>query len=450
MSQSDSKQSARPSKVTLGASLGGASCFVLIFTLFDTLGRLRGVEMRSSIEEQLAEPPFDTLGLSAEQVLEVMRAVAFVDGALAAAGLVLSVFLFRRHQGARYGFSAVALLLLLTAPVAGLLAFLTAAAAVMLWSEESRAWFAGREPRPARERGGSQESSSSPGGWPFAPGERHGASDRGDGEAGTGAVGGSPPTSPSTSAPQPPAAGAPQPPPYSGSFAESGSQQSGVTAVADAQEPEPGSEAQPTDQATSQQPGLYGAPGSPYFPPSGPQPGSYGAPPRSRPGTVTAAAVLTFLGSLLGLGLGLLLLVALAADPEAIQDAVRKDPSFETLGWDVDQVIAVLWFFGAVLVGWSIIGLLLGVFVMRRQTWARWTLLVSALMTALLSLMAILSFVSAIPLIMGAVTVGLLLSRSARAWFSDPSDTPPYQGPSGPPPSEPPSQPQWSSRPGPW
>ena len=138
---------ARPSKVTLGASLGAAACFVLIFTLFDTLDRLRGVEMRSDVEEQLAEPPFDTLDVSADQMLSVMRAVAFVDGALAAAGLVLAVFCFRRHQGARYGFTVVAALLLLTAPVAGLLAFLAAAAAVMLWSEESRAWFAGREPR---------------------------------------------------------------------------------------------------------------------------------------------------------------------------------------------------------------------------------------------------------------------------------------------------------------
>ena len=65
--------------------------------------------MRSQVEQQLAEPPFDTLDVGADQLLSVMRAVAFVDGALAAAGLVLAVFCFRRHQGARYGFTVVAL-----------------------------------------------------------------------------------------------------------------------------------------------------------------------------------------------------------------------------------------------------------------------------------------------------------------------------------------------------
>lgn len=420
MSDSDPKQ-ARPSKVTLAASLGAASCFVLIFTLFDTLGRLRGVEMRSEVEDQLAQPPFDTLDVTAEQVLGVMRAVAFVDGALAAAGLVLSVYLFRRHQGARYGFTVVAALLVLTAPVAGLLAFLAAAAAVMLWSEESRAWFAGREPRTrrTREAGASPEG---PGGWPFSPGHRHGAGDRGDGSAGAGAVQGPPPVS---KPPPPPSGG--QPPPYAGTYGESAAAAPGPsTAVVD----------EPAGAETSPAPGHPLTPVGPYGAPYAPPAGT----PTARPGTVTAAAVLTFVGALIGFAMGVALLLGLAADPDAIRDAIRSDPSFESIGWRVDQVVAVLWVCAAVLLAWSVIAGVLGIFVLRRQAWARWTLLVSAAMTALLSLLAILSVVSVIPLLMGVATVVLLLTRSTSRWFVGDSVAPPAprpgpqqgSGPAGP------------------
>ncbi len=425
----------------IGASLGGASCFVLIFTLFDTLNRLRGVEMRSDIENQLAEPPLDTVGLSADQVLTAMRTIAFLDGALAAAGVVLAVFCFRRHQGARYGFSVIAALLLLTAPVAGLLAFLAAAAAVMLWSEESRAWFAGREPRP---RNPAPERSST-GGWPFAPGERHGAQQDRDGSTDTGVVGPDKPADPAAdpagpagpagAAPRPPSGDTPQPPPYPGSFGSS-QPAPGRTAVED---PVPDTSA----QEHPQQGGAYVSPsGSAPTAPTAPT-GPTGPPGSSRPGTVTAAVVLTMIGSMLGLGAGVLLMSGLALDPQTIRDAVRQDAEVQQLGWDLDQVIALLWAGAAVLVFWSLAGLMLGVFVMRRQGWARWTLLASAAMTALLSLLAVLSLVSVVPMLMGAVTVGLLLSGSARAWFAGSG------GSAGPPVHHTPT-PRPGSRPGPW
>lgn len=388
MTDSDSTP-ARPSKVTLGASLGAAACFVLIFTLFDTLGRLRGVEMRSDVEEQLAEPPFDTLDVSVDQLLSVMRAVAFVDGALAAAGLVLAVFCFRRHQGARYGFTVVAALLLLTAPVAGLLSFLAAAAAVMLWSEESRAWFAGREPR-TRDRSANRPVP------PSAP-ERHEEP---------------PHPQPPVSAPLPPADGAEQPPPYSGSFAETSPQPGATTTLA--------------------------------APAPGPPPAWTPTPaPAERPGTVTAAAVLSLVGALLGLGMGLILALALGLDPDGIREALRDDENVASLGWELDRVIAVLWACAALLIGWSVAALVLGVLVLRRQGWARWALLGSAAATAVLSLMAILSVVAVVPLLMGAATVGLLMSRSASAWFAGSSSGSGYTPPPTPPPSR-------QDPPGPW
>ena len=62
----------------------------------------------------------------------------------------------------------------------------------------------------------------------------------------------------------------------------------------------------------------------------------------------------------------------------------------------------------------------------------------------MLSLLAILSIVAVVPLLMGAVTVGLLLSRSAGAWFSGGPVRVRVRRPPTPPPYE------KQDRPGPW
>ncbi len=495
---------ARPSKVTLAASLGGASCAVLIFSLFDTVSNLRGVDMRDSVTEMLAEPPFANLEVSVADVIAGMRVMAFVAAALAATGLVLAVYVARRHSGARIGFTVVAALLLLTTPVAGMLTFLVLIAAMLLWSEPARAWFAGREPEPAGGPAGGHPAFST--GDPGSDRTDDQARGQGEGQAGpqpgpqTGPQPGPQPGSqpgpqpgagerPADSAPhggplspwaaRPPASeapqpDAPQPPPYAGNY--------GAPAWS-ADRPSDGPTASPSDGPTdgpSDEPSegtsapLGEAPpsgpehpagvpyGTPYaYPqqgPATPYPSPYGMPGRmpatadKRPGTVTTAAVLAIVGSLVGLLLGLVLMAGLSLESGTIADQVRQDSNFGQLGWDVDRVLSALWVMSAVLVAWSAIAIVLAVLVLRRQRWARVLLALSAGATALLSLIAILSLVSAITLLMAVATVVLLFTGGANDWFAGRHrQAPPPAGPQGPfgPPGPPPNQ-QWSDRPGPW
>ena len=106
--------------------------------------------MREAVDEFLAEPPGDGLGVSTAWVLDVLHGLVLFNGALAAAAAVLAVYVFQRHRAARIGFSVAAGLLLLTSPFSGgAMAMILAFAAVMLWSRPARDWFAGREPAPA-------------------------------------------------------------------------------------------------------------------------------------------------------------------------------------------------------------------------------------------------------------------------------------------------------------
>lgn len=428
---------ARPSKVTLASSLGGASCVVLIFSLFDTLSRLRTVEMRDQIGQTLAEPPFDTLATSTADVIAGMRVLAFVAGALAAAGAVLAVYVVRRHGGARVGFTLVAGLLLLTTPVAGVLTFLVAIAALLLWSQPARAWFAGQDPSGSQDPR-RQESLMSTADRP--PGESGSQPPQGGAEP--------PPWSPPVPPPPSPTAdGATQPPPYPGTFGVApshpgdqpgdrpGDQPGGQVGY-----PPPGSQpqgypyGQPHQQPSGQDPyQAYGPPygGSPY----GQHPGQGSG---TRPGTVTAAVVLTIIGALGGLLMGLVLMGALSLDSGTLSDEVQRDPSFGRLDMDVDQVLALMWVLAVVLVLWCLAAIVLAVLAWRRHQWARWLLVGSASASALLSLLAILSIVSVVPLILSVATVVLLFTGGANAWFAGRDQ----QGP--------PSSPQWSSRPGPW
>ena len=152
----------RPRPVTTAAFLVVAGSVLLVFTLMETLGSLRGTDMRQSVEEILAEPPGNGLGISVDQVLDALHVLGLVAGALAAAAFVLGIFVWQGHRGARTALTVVTVLLVMTMPVSGVMPVLLAIAIGMLWSRPARDWFNGVAPT---------ESSSSAGGKarPAAP-----------------------------------------------------------------------------------------------------------------------------------------------------------------------------------------------------------------------------------------------------------------------------------------
>jgi hypothetical protein len=183
---------ARPRQVTLAGVMATVACALLVIGLFDAMARMGSVETQQSVRQFLATGPGSRLGLGVEGVTGLLRGVVLFSGALAAAGVILAVYCLRRHRGARVGLSVVAVLMLFTTTfVAGLLPFVVALAASMMWRREARDWFDGRTP-PPRERvtpaappSSQQPATGSTAAWPPVP--------FGTAPGGPGPVGGWPP-----------------------------------------------------------------------------------------------------------------------------------------------------------------------------------------------------------------------------------------------------------------
>lgn len=178
------------------------------------------------------------------------------------------------------------------------------------------------------------------------------------------------------------------------------------------------------------------APGNPYGEPANPygQQPAYGQPPPAygppgawqplppdpdadkRPGTVTAAAVLTMVFAGLTAALFAFAMAGLVVERDAFLEELDNEPGLEDV--NPDDLFAVLMIVLAVFLVWSLVAIVLAILVMRRSNLARVLLIISAAMSALFSLLAILSAVSAASLIAGISVLVMLLSGSARDWFT--------------------------------
>ena len=172
-------------------------------------------------------------------------------------------------------------------------------------------------------------------------------------------------------------------------------------------------------------PNPYGQPptGEPY--PYGQQP--YGQQPQygqpsgpggdRRPGTVTAAAWITIVFSgIITLLFGIATLGFVVARDEVIAEMERV-PEFQDTNIDADTAVGLM---VAVLLGlvvWSIIAIVLAVFVLRRSNVARILLVISSSVTALLALLSITSGVSLVLLIAAVAVIVLLFAGGAGDWF---------------------------------
>jgi amino acid transporter len=179
---------------------------------------------------------------------------------------------------------------------------------------------------------------------------------------------------------------------------------------------------QPPTYGQPAQPPAYGQ--QPYGQqPYGQQP--YGAPsygsadPDKRPGTVTAASIITIVFSALSLvGFGVLAIV-LAAAREDIIDEINREmegrPGFEDISADdLANIMIVIFLVFAI---WSLIALVTAVLAMKRQNWARIVTVISAAMTALFSLLSITSGISAVTLIAAIAVIVLYFTGGANEWY---------------------------------
>ncbi len=422
---SDTKALARPRQVSMAGGMALVVALLLVVSLFDAMSQVRSVETRSAIADFLATPPGDGLSLGVDEVVRLLRLVVLLNGAVAAAAVVLSVYVFQRHNGARIGLTVAAALLLFTAPVTdastGVLPVVLAFAATMLWSRPARDWFAGRE--PARAAADASQ--------PEQPPTAHQ-------EHSTRLPAWAPPTAEDRLSDEAPQQPGPAPYPF-------GSR--------------PGAEG----RAPAHPPVGYPQPAYPQQPAGGPQQGGYaawGGAGQRRPASVTAAAWITWVFTGLTVVGYVLLLAVMVVARDTFLEALRGDPQVAQSNLTTDEIVASLWVVGVVVILWSLVAAVLAFLAYRRMGWARVTLAVSAGMTGLLALVlaAFGSPGTLLHAVAAFTTVGLLVSRSANAWYADrgpgahssggpyggwPTGPTPPGGPGGPAyPPAPPQQPE--------
>ncbi|HET7386027.1 MAG TPA: hypothetical protein VFJ19_05105 [Nocardioidaceae bacterium] len=328
----------RPRQVVVAGVLGLFGSLLLLVVLFDAMGRVHSSQMRAQVRSMLSQPPGDGLGMTVEQVLDIVRGVVLFDGALAAAAVVLAGFALTRHNGARIGFTVVAAVLLVTGPVAGsVVPVIDAVAAALLWARPSRDWFAGRAAAPAQPLG-----------------ER--------------------------------------------------------TPTESEQRPEP---ERPRPAPAAQPWASWPPPAAPFPPPAapGPRPSHSG----SRPGSVTAAAVLTWVSAGVTALAYVAVVMVIMLDREELIQTLQRNPSYAQLDIAADDLIAALWVISALAILWCLFAIVLAFLSVRGLRWSRAALVISSAVAIPVSLFAF--PVGLINVAAAAVTIKLLVTRSASDWF---------------------------------
>lgn len=189
----------------------------------------------------------------------------------------------------------------------------------------------------------------------------------------------------------------------------------------------PSPPANPYTESPARSANPYGEAPPPEVPPQD----VYGAPrpvdAGPRPGTVTAASVVTLLFSgLSALLFGLLLLgLVVARDDvvDSIDDEMANQPGMSDVSAsDIANILAVA---VVVLLVWCLVACLLAILVLRRSNAARIMLVVSASVTALLSLLGIASGISVVTLAAAVGVITMLFVGGANEWFRGQAPQPP-------------------------
>ncbi|MCW2797542.1 hypothetical protein [Nocardioides sp.] len=148
------------------------------------------------------------------------------------------------------------------------------------------------------------------------------------------------------------------------------------------------------------------------------QPGyGSGVDPDKRPGTVTAAGIITLVFAGLTLIVSVIGAIGLLVARDEVVKEIRKEPAFDDLG-NPDDVVSFLVVLVVVLAVWCVIAMVLAVLAMRRSNIARILLVVSSVVTALLSLLAITSLFSFVTLAAAVTAIVLLFVGGAGDWYA--------------------------------
>ena len=135
-----------------------------------------------------------------------------------------------------------------------------------------------------------------------------------------------------------------------------------------------------------------------------------------RPGTVTAAAVLTIIASVLTTLMWFLAIYGILVDRDRFVE--RIEDARDLGGVSAGDIVNGLVGLAAVGVVWCLVAILLAILTLHRSNAARVLLIISAAVSALLSLPGVLAIYPIITLICGASVVVMLSSKSSREWFA--------------------------------
>jgi hypothetical protein len=178
-------------------------------------------------------------------------------------------------------------------------------------------------------------------------------------------------------------------------------------------------------QPPTQQPGPAQPFGQPAYGAPGPAYGAPQASPDKRPGTVTAAGVITIVLSALALvGCAFVIFgISIARDDivAEIERQVAADPTLEQQlqGFDASVLVPVMI---GVVIGfavWALIAIALAVLAMRRSSVARIALVVSSVLTGLLAILPTFTAVVPVVWVLGSVAVVVcLFAGGASRWYA--------------------------------
>lgn len=140
--------------------------------------------------------------------------------------------------------------------------------------------------------------------------------------------------------------------------------------------------------------------------------------PHRRPGTVTAACILTWVFSSLAIVAAAVLLVMVTAGRDEFVDDWQAEPDLDGLDVAPETAAGVIVAVTASFIVLAVLAIVVAVAAFRRSSAARVTLMVLSGLSALVSLVLSLAIVPFLWVIASTVTLILLFTTSANRWFA--------------------------------